>query len=165
MTSGKEEESREMEQPENQAAARNGQYAHTVLNRAAEHHRGRGPSGAPLAPGGRPEAGRPGVPAGAPGAGSPGAQLRRHAAAGGHRGLPQGRRARTNASLDRAGRVLGRVDGAQREVAGVLREAAPEIARRAREWTLRVSPAMRKLAAMEITGGELSEIIRQARSG
>ena len=51
------------------------------------------------------------------------------------------------------------------EVAGVLREAAPEIARRAREWTLRVSPAMRKLAAMEITGGELSEIIRQARSG
>ena len=36
MTSGKEEESREMEQPENQAAARNGQYAHTVLNRAAD---------------------------------------------------------------------------------------------------------------------------------
>ena len=50
-------------------------------------------------------------------------------------------------------------------MAGALREAALEIARQAREWTLGVSPAMRKLADVEITGEELGEIIRQARSG
>ena len=78
------------------------------------HHRGRGPSGAPMAHGRRPESGRPGVPAGAPGTGSPGTQLRRHAAAGRHRGPPQERRARTNAALHCAGRGLGRAGGAQR---------------------------------------------------
>ena len=51
------------------------------------------------------------------------------------------------------------------ELAATLREAAPVIARQAEEWTLRVSPALRKLASIEITDEELRQIIREARRG
>ena len=49
------------------------------------------------------------------------------------------------------------------EVAAALREAAPVIARQAEEWTIRVSPALRKLASIEITEEELRQMIREAR--
>ena len=164
MTSGKEEESREMEQPENQAAARNGQYAHTVLNRAADIIEGAAQAGRhwrledALKQAGRefrlerpaPEVPEPNY----------GVMPLLEDIAGCLRDAGREPMPRSTAPVE-----SWAASTEPSEVAGVLREAAPEIARRAREWTLRVSPAMRKLAAMEITGGELSEIIRQARSG
>ena len=51
------------------------------------------------------------------------------------------------------------------EMAATLREAAPVIAREAKEWTLRVGPALRKLASIEISNEELMHIIRGVRIG